>query len=102
MLVLGDARERDVLVAIVEHRRALKVALVAKDLEVERAIAEPAKLEVEKAIDRPAVDDMRKCLLQGPQNVRRAATPRSASPESRATILRITVLAESLDSGCAK
>ena len=48
MLALGNAREGNLFVAIIEHRRALEVALRAEYLEIERAIAESLSLKPKK------------------------------------------------------
>ncbi|MPL75571.1 hypothetical protein SDC9_21397 [bioreactor metagenome] len=56
MLVLGDPGIGHVDLAVIHHRTALIVALIAETLEIEGAIAEPAEFIVEPAIERPRIE----------------------------------------------
>ncbi len=60
VLVFGDARMRDCLIRVVDHRHRLKLRLInGLVLETQRPIRKTAVAITEVFIDRPAIDQMR-------------------------------------------
>src|SRR5262249_52670217 len=58
MLVLGDTRKWNVLVAIVQDGRPLGVAATSHRLKIERPVSKAAVIELEIAVQRTRIHDV--------------------------------------------